>query len=68
MDRRIVNIADDATMSVYELTALVGTTMSSSSAPLSNPWHLHVDGSLARSLGFHPSVRTAYQAQRDGLM
>jgi UDP-glucose 4-epimerase len=68
MDRRIVNIADDATMSVYELTALVGATMSPSSEPLPNPWYLHVDGSLARSLGFHPSVRTAYEAQRDGLM
>ena len=67
-DGRIVNIADDATMSVYELAALVGQRLESSSAPLENPWHLHVDGSLARSLGFQPTVRTVYQAVQENLM
>ena len=68
MDGRIVNVTDEAPMSVYELVTLVGASMESSSEPLSNPWYLHIDGSLARSLGFRPSVRTVFQAQQEGLM
>ncbi|WP_172299941.1 NAD(P)-dependent oxidoreductase [Pseudoruegeria sp. HB172150] len=67
-DGRIVNIADEAPTSVYELAALVGVEMESISEPLSNPWYLHVDGSLARSLGFRASVRTVFQAQQEGLL
>ncbi|AJE46999.1 NAD-dependent epimerase/dehydratase family protein [Celeribacter indicus] len=67
-DGRIVNIADEAATSIYELAALVGETLEPSSAPLENPWHLHVDGSLARSLGFQPTVRTVYQAVQEKLM
>lgn len=68
MDGRVVNIVDEAPTSIYELVELVGGGMQPSSEPLSNPWHLHVDGSLARSLGFQPSVRTVYQAVQDKLM
>lgn len=68
MDRRIVNIVDEAPTSIYELLQLVGATMAPSAEPLSNPWHLHVDGSLARSLGFQPTVRTVYQAVQEKLM
>jgi UDP-glucose 4-epimerase len=68
MDGRVVNIVDEAPTSIYELVELVGEAMEPSSEPLSNPWHLHVDGSLARSLGFQPSVRTVYQAVQDKLM
>jgi nucleoside-diphosphate-sugar epimerase len=69
MDSRIVNIADDAALSVYELLKLVGTTMPSSAEPLQNPWQLHIDTSLARSLGFAPTVRTVYQGmQPDGAL
>ncbi|HEU4583174.1 MAG TPA: NAD(P)-dependent oxidoreductase [Polyangiaceae bacterium] len=68
MDGRIVNIVDDAPTSIYELVQLVGETMDPSSEPLSNPWHLHVDGSLARSLGFQPTVRTVHQAVKEKLM
>jgi hypothetical protein len=39
-----------------------------SSEPLVNPWHLHLDGSLARSLGFRPIVRTVYQAAQEHLL
>lgn len=67
-DGRIVNISDEAPSSIYELAALVGETLESSADPLENPWHLHVDASLARSLGFQPSVRTVYQAVQDKLM
>lgn len=68
MDGRIVNIADEAPTSIYELVGLVGGTMAPSSAPLDNPWRLHVDVSLARSLGFRPVVRTVYQAVQENLM
>lgn len=67
-DGRVVNISDEAPSSIYELAALVGQKLESSAEPLENPWHLHVDASLARSLGFQPIVRTVYQAVQDGLM
>ncbi|MCD2184990.1 NAD-dependent epimerase/dehydratase family protein [Rhizobium sp. GN54] len=68
MDERIVNIADEAPTSIYELVALAGGAMEPSSAPLDNPWRLHVDVSLARRLGFQPVVRTVHQAAQQGLM
>lgn len=68
MDGRIVNIADDAAISVYELVKLTGGAMESSATPLSNPWHLHIDTTLARSLGFQPSVPTVFDAVRAGLL
>jgi nucleoside-diphosphate-sugar epimerase len=68
MDGHIVNITDEAPTSIYELFALVGATMEPSAAPLVNPWHLHVDGSLARRLSFQPTVRTVYQAVQEKLM
>jgi UDP-glucose 4-epimerase len=68
LDGRIVNIVDEAPTSIYELVALVGETMEPSSEPLTNPWQLHVDGSLGRSLGFQPTVRTVYQAVQENLM
>ena len=67
-DGRVVNIADEAPLSIFELVGLTGTKMASKSEALANPWYLHVDSSLARSLGFTPAVRTAYQAQQEGLM
>ncbi|MDW7554484.1 NAD(P)-dependent oxidoreductase (plasmid) [Azospirillum brasilense] len=67
-DRRIVNVADDAPLSIFELAGLLDTRVEASSEPLSNPWHLQVDGSLARTLGFRPTVRTVYQARQEGLM
>ena len=68
MDGHVVNIADEAPTSIYELFELVGETMEPSSKPLANPWHLHMDGSLARRLGFQPTVRTVYQAVQEKLM
>lgn len=68
MDGRIVNIADEAPTSIYELVGLVGGTMEASSTPLENPWRLHMDVSLARSLGFQALVRTVYQAAQEKLM
>ena len=68
MDGRIVNLTDDAPPSIYELVGLVGGTLAPSSEPLPNPWQLHVDGSLARTLGFQPTVRSVYQAVQEQLM
>lgn len=68
MDGRVVNIADEAPTSIYELVALLGETMEPSSAPLVNPWYIHMDASLARRLGFQPKVRTVYQAAQEKLM
>jgi len=67
-DGRIVNISDEAPTTIYELVRLVGETMHSSSEPVSNPWHLHIDASLSRTLGFHPAVRTVHQAVQEGLL
>lgn len=68
MDGRVVNIADEAPTTLYELLQLVGETMTSSAEPLINPWYLHADVSLARSLGFQPSIRTVYQAAQENLL
>jgi nucleoside-diphosphate-sugar epimerase len=67
-DRRIVNIADEAPTTIYELVGLVGETMAASSEPMQNPWHLHVDASLSRRLGFQSTVRTVYQAAQEGIL
>ena len=68
MDGRIVNIVDEAPLSIYELAQLVGDRLEPSSEPLVNPWNLHLDSSLARSLGFQPIVRTVYQAAQENLL
>ena len=66
MDGRIVNIADESPLTIYESAQIVGSTYESSSEPLTNPWKGHMDVALARSLGFQPKVRTVYQAIREG--
>lgn len=62
LDGRIVNIAGEAPTSLYELVKLAGGIMEPSAQALENLWHLQMDGSLARSLGLRPAVRTVYQA------
>jgi dTDP-4-dehydrorhamnose reductase len=66
MDGRTVNITDDAPASVFEIAALIGADYKTSAEPLTNPWRGHLDGSLARELGFQPVVATMYQAARAG--
>ncbi|CCG98380.1 Sterol-4-alpha-carboxylate 3-dehydrogenase,decarboxylating [Fibrella aestuarina BUZ 2] len=68
MDKRIVNIADEAPTSIYELAQLVNEPVDSSSEPLVNPWYLLSDSTLARRLGFQPTVRTVYQAVQESIM
>lgn len=67
-DGRVVNISDEAPTTIYELVELVGEKMTPSAEATQNPWHLHVDASLARSLGFQASVRTVYQAVQEGIL
>ncbi|MGN6487276.1 MAG: NAD-dependent epimerase/dehydratase family protein [Devosia sp.] len=68
LDGRIVNIVDEAPMSMYELAGLVGAPMAPSSEPLTNPWFGQLDGAVARSLGFRPVVATTRQAHREGTL
>jgi UDP-glucose 4-epimerase len=68
MDGHVVNLTDEAPTSIYELARLVGEAMEPSAEPLVNPWYLQMDGTLARLLGFQPTVRTIYQAAQEQLM
>lgn len=68
LDGHVVNVSDDAPTSYYELFGLIGETMQPSSEPLTNPWHLHIDNTLARSLRFQPIVSTVHQAALEKLM
>jgi UDP-glucose 4-epimerase len=68
MDGRVVNIADEAPLTVYEIAQVVGYPYPSSAEPLSDPWVGHMDVGLARSLGFQATVATVYQAVREGLL
>jgi UDP-glucose 4-epimerase len=68
MDGRIVNIVDDAPATCYEIANLVGSPIEPSAEPLTNPWMGRMDGSLSRTLGFHPTVPTVYQAKQQGIL
>jgi nucleoside-diphosphate-sugar epimerase len=67
-DGRIVNLADDAPTTLHELAVIAGGAIPPSNAPLANPWMGHIDGGLARSLGFKPAVRTVFQASEEGAL
>jgi UDP-glucose 4-epimerase len=68
MDGLTVNIADEAPPTIYEIAQIVGETYPPSSEPLTDPWQLHMDASLARRLGFRPTVRTVHQAVAENLL
>jgi UDP-glucose 4-epimerase len=68
MDGRIVNIADDAPSTLYDMERAVGVTIESSAEPLNNPWWGRADGTLSRSLGFRPTVATLGQAVLEGIL
>lgn len=67
-DGRIVNVADDASTSMFELFELVGSTMEPSAEALRNPWHLCGDNSLARRLGLYPQLRTVFHAAQENAL
>lgn len=68
MDGRIVNICDDAPVTLYEMASLIGSPIEASAAPLTEPWMGRMDGSRLRSLGFQPTVPTLYQAAQQGIL
>ncbi len=68
LDGRIVNIADDAPTTIFELVHLAGGAMEPSGQALDRPWHLQMDGTVARRLGFRPTVRTIHHAVEQGAM
>jgi len=68
MDGRIVNLTDDAPVTVFEMARLAGQPIEGSAEPLGNPWSGRMDGTLIRQLGFSPSVPTIQAAARDGIL
>ena len=68
MDKRIVNIVDDAPTTLYEMARIVGAQIEASAEPLTHPWWGRADGSRGRSLGFRPEIRTLYQAAEQGIL
>lgn len=66
MDGRIVNIADESPLTMYEIAQILEYVCEPSAEPLINPWKGHMDVTLARSLGFKPKVPTVYQAVCEG--
>lgn len=67
-DHRTVNIADESPLSIYEMSQIVGYSYAPSAEPLGRPWKGLMDTSLARSLGFTPTISTVYQAARAGAL
>lgn len=67
-DNRTVNIADESPLSIYEMSQIVGYSFSSSAEPLTQPWKGQMDVSLARSLGFAPTISTIHEAVRNGAL
>ncbi|MFK4548031.1 UDP-glucose 4-epimerase [Streptomyces tendae] len=68
MDGRTVNITDDAPATVLEIARLLGAEYKGSAEPLTDPWEGHLDGSLARSLGFTPTVPSMYRSAAAGTL
>ena len=68
LDGRIVNLTDDAPVTVYDMALLAGTPIDGSAQPLANPWAGRMDSSVLRGLGFRPSVPTIWQAAADGIL
>ncbi|MBE2319405.1 NAD(P)-dependent oxidoreductase [Solirubrobacter sp. CPCC 204708] len=68
MDGRIVNLADDAPVSVFEMAELAGSPIEGSTEPLTNPWSGRMDTTLVRELGFRPTVPSIRAAAREGIL
>ena len=68
MDGRVVNVTDDAPVTVFETVRLAGQPIEGSAKPLTNPWSGRMDGTIIRELGFSPSVPTIQAAARDGIL
>lgn len=68
LDGRIVNVTDDAPVTVFEMAELAGSPIDGSAEPLANPWAGRMDSSLLREFGFRPSVPTMWDAAANDLL
>ncbi len=68
LDGRVVNLTDDAPVTVFELARLAGDPIEGSAEPLVDPWSGRMDSTLLRDLGFSPTVPTIHAAARDGIL
>ena len=68
LDGRIVNVTDDAPVTVYEMAELGGNPIPVSAEPLTNPWSGRMDGGLLRGFGFRPTVPTIHAAAHEGIL
>lgn len=68
MDGRVVNIADDAPVTVFQMAELAGDPIDGSAEPMANPWAGRLDVARARALGFRATVPTVYDAAREGIL
>ena len=64
----MVNVTDDAPVTVFEMAQLVGGAVEGSAEPLVNPWAGRMDSSASRGLGFRPTVPTIQAAARTGIL
>ena len=67
-DGRIVNVTDDAPVTVFEMALLAGQPIEGSSQPLVHPWAGRMDSSRLRGLGFRPLVPTIWEAAALGIL
>ncbi len=68
MDGRVVNATDDAPVTVFEMARLAVEPIEGSATPLVNPWAGRMESTLARELGFRPTVPTIQGAAADGIL
>lgn len=68
LDGRVVNLTDDAPVTVLEMAVLAGEPIAGSAEPLVNPWSGRMDSSVLRGLGFRPTVPTIQGAAADGML
>jgi UDP-glucose 4-epimerase len=68
MDGRVVNVTDDAPVTVFEMAFLAGEPIDGSAEPLANPWSGRMDSTFLRELGFRPTVPTIWGAAADGIL
>ncbi|GAA3578446.1 hypothetical protein GCM10022197_39830 [Microlunatus spumicola] len=68
LDGRVVNVADDAPVTVLEMARLAGVELGATAEPLVDPWSGRMDPTLLRDLGFRPEVASVQQAAREGIL
>ena len=68
MDGRIVNITDDAPVTVYELAQYAGDPIEGRPSRSRTRGQAAWTASLARELGFQPTVPTIQAAAREGIL